>query len=64
MAKKGFSGIVRLFVGITLAVVLAANVAIPTITGVNTTNWSTGARALWLIVDLAVVVLIILTVLG
>lgn len=43
MANPMIAGII----GITLGVIMLANVFIPTVKGVNTSTWTTGEIALW-----------------
>lgn len=62
--KKGFTGIVTLFVGITIAVVLAGQVAMPAATNTNTENFSTGETALWGVVGIAIAAALILLILS
>jgi len=62
--KHGFDGIIMLFVGITIAVVMIANVVMPAITGANQTGWDTGTVALWGILGLVVIAALILMVFG
>lgn len=63
---KGFSNIVYLFVGLTLAIILVANVVIPTITGVNTSGWTsyTGLTQIWGVLPLVIVAGLLLMVLN
>ena len=44
--KHAFDGIIMLFVGITIAVVMVANVVLPQIFGVDNSTWDSGTRAL------------------
>jgi len=60
---KGFSGIITLFIGITIAAVLVANVVMPTVAGANKTTWDTGSVALWSVVGIAVIAAFILMIL-
>jgi len=62
--KHGFDGIIMLFVGLAIAIIMVANVVLPTIAGVDTTDWDTGAAALWSIVGLVIVASLILMVFG
>jgi hypothetical protein len=57
---KGFAAIIALFVGITISVVMVANVVLPTVFGANKTGWDTGTTAMWTIVGISVVALMIL----
>jgi hypothetical protein len=57
---KGFAQIIALFVGITISVVMVANVVLPTVFGANKTTWDTGTIAMWTIVGISVVALMIL----
>lgn len=63
---KGFSNIVYLFVGLTLAIILVANVVIPTIVGTNTSGWTsyTGLTQIWGILPLVIVAGLLLMVLN
>ena len=62
MKRKGFAGILTLFVGLTIAIILVANVVMPTITGANKTGWDTGTTALWSILGLGVVASLIMMI--
>jgi len=57
---KGFAGIIAVFVGLTLAIILAANVVIPTVTNANTSGWPYGATAMWGILPLVIIAGILL----
>lgn len=72
--KKGFAQIIALFVGITIAIVMVANVVLPTVFNVNTSlpinasnlsrgyyyQWDAGTIAMWSIVGISIVALLIL----
>jgi len=60
MAKKGFAQIIALFVGITIGIVMVANVVLPTVFLANKTAWDAGTIAMWSIVGISVVALMIL----
>lgn len=62
--KHGFDGIIYLFVGITIAIIMVANVVLPTIAGANTSEWDAGTAALWSILGLVVVAALVLMVFG
>lgn len=62
--KKGFAGIIVLFVGITIAVILVANVVLPTVFGANQTAWDTGTKAIWGVLGVALVAVLLLMVFG
>lgn len=63
---KGFTNIIYLFVGLTLAIILVASVVIPTIVGVDTTNWTnfTGLVQIWSILPIVIVAGLLLMVLN
>lgn len=62
--KKGFAGIIVLFVGITIAVILVANVVLPTVFSANQTLWDTGTKAIWGVLGVALVAVLLLMVFG
>ena len=60
MKRKGFGGVIMLFVGITIAVILVANVVLPTVFGANKTGWDTGTTAMWGVIGIALVAVLLL----
>jgi hypothetical protein len=60
MPKKGFGGIIMMFVGITIALVLVANVVMPTIFDANQTGWDAGTIAMWGILGIGMVAVVLL----
>jgi hypothetical protein len=62
--KHGFAGIIVLFVGITIAVILVANVVLPTVFGANQSTWDTGTKAIWGVLGVALVAVLLLMVFG
>lgn len=60
--KKGFTGIVYLFVGLTIAVVLVASVVLPQVFGANQTLWDSGTKAIWSVLGISIVAALILMV--
>lgn len=63
---KGFTNIIYLFVGLTLAIILVANVVIPTIVGVDTSGWAsfTGLTQIWGILPIVIVAGLLLMVMS
>lgn len=57
--KHGYSKIVSLFIGITIAIILVGNVVMPTLFGVNTTTWDAGTVALWGVIGIVVAAAIV-----
>jgi hypothetical protein len=62
--KKGFAGIIVLFVGITIAVVLVGNVVIPTLYNSRNSSWQAGTLAIWDVLPIALVAVLLLMVFG
>lgn len=62
MITTGFAGVILLYVGLTIAVVLVATVVLPQIFGVNQTTWDTGTKAVWAILGLCVVASLIVMI--
>lgn len=62
--KKGFTGIVYMFVGLTVAVVLVASVVLPQVFAANQTLWDTGTTAIWSVLGISIVAALILMVFG
>lgn len=62
--QKGFAGIIVLFVGITIAVILVANVVLPTVFGANQTLWDSGTKAIWGVLGVSLVAVLLLMVFG
>jgi amino acid transporter len=61
--KKGFSAIITTFIGLAIAIVLVANVVMPTLMGANTSGWSTGTLAIWGVLPIVVIAGLLLMVL-
>jgi len=57
---KGFAGIITLFIGITIAVIMVANVVLPTVFTANKTGWDAGSVALWGVLGIAIIAALIL----
>ena len=62
MLTTGFAGIILLYVGLTIAIVLVVNVVMPTIAGANTTGWGTAAIAIFGVLGLSVIAGLIMMV--
>ena len=62
--KKGFAGIIVLFVGITIAVILVTNVVLPTVFNANQTLWDPGTIAIWSVLGVALVAVLLLMIFG
>jgi len=62
--KKGFAGIIILFVGITIAVILVANVVLPTVSEANKTGWDSGTTAIWGVLGVSLVAVLLLMIFG
>jgi len=62
MLTTGFAGIIMLYVGLTIAIVLVVNVVMPTIASANTTGWGTATIAIFGILGLSVIAGLILMV--
>jgi hypothetical protein len=60
--KKGFAGIIMLFVGLTIAIVLVSTVVLPQVFDTNTDTWDTGTIAMWSILGIAIVALLLLMI--
>ena len=58
------ANIVGTIVGLTLGIVLTANVLMPTLKGVDTTNWSSSEIALWAVAGLGAIVGIVYGILA
>lgn len=56
---KGFMKLVLGFVGITIALLMTANVIMPTIYTANQTGWDAGSKAIWGILGIVAVASII-----
>jgi len=52
---KGFIGIINLFVGMTIAVILVASVVLPQIATANQSGWDSSTIAIWGILGVVVV---------
>jgi len=69
---KGFTGIITLFIGITIAVIMVANIVLPTVFNVNQSynvsgtiyNWDAGSIALWGVLGIAIIGALILMILA
>jgi hypothetical protein len=53
MKRKGMSGII----GIVLAVILVAAVAIPVVLNMNTTTWDATTKTVWAVLPVALVLI-------
>jgi len=62
--KKGFAGIIVLFVGITIAIILVANVVLPVIFAADQTDWDAGTIAIYGVLGVALVAVLLLMVFG
>jgi len=62
MLTTGFAGIILLYVGLTIAVVLVVSVVMPTIAGANTTGWGAPAIAIFGVLGLSVIAGLIMMV--
>lgn len=62
MITTAFSGIILLYVGLTIAVVLVSSVVLPQIFGANKTTWDTATIAIWGILGLSVVASLIMMI--
>ena len=62
--KKGFAGIIVLFVGITIAVILVSNVVLPVIFAADQTDWDAGTIAIYGVLGVALVAVLLLMVFG
>jgi len=62
--KKGFAGIIVLFVGITIAVILVSNVVLPVIFAADQTDWDPGTIAIYGVLGVALVAVLLLMIFG
>lgn len=62
MITTGFAGIIMLYVGLVIAVILVASVVLPTVFGANQTLWDTGTKAIWGILGLCIVASLIVMI--
>ena len=62
-SKKGITGMITLYVGITVAVILVSSVVFPEIFNVNSTNWSTSAVSMWGVVPIVIIAGLVIMIL-
>jgi len=62
--KKGQArgGLIAAIVAVTIAVIMATSLLMPTLKGANTTGWSASEIALWAVTGLAVVIGLVLLI--
>lgn len=60
--KKGFVNLIVGIIAIVIAIILIANVVMPTVKTANTTGWTTSELAMWGIVGIVVIAGVILLV--
>ena len=60
--KKGFAGIIMLFIGIMIAIVIVANVLLPTVFTANQDGWDPGTKAIFNILGIALVAVLLLMI--
>jgi hypothetical protein len=58
------NGIVAGIVGLTIGVIMMANVLMPTLKGVNTTEWTASETAMWSVAGLGAVIGIVYGILS